>query len=551
MFFTMLSNNYTNICKTFTHHNRGCNRIFVQTICELGKIPPELEDIQEDDNRSFVDMVQYNFHKARVVVEQKLIAALKHQAYTPPLTIHERRTKVRNIMGYLERSDSLLELNFPIRKDTGAYDVVRGFRVMNKCHKMPVIGGLRFSVNVNSDTMLALATLMTFSCATVGIPFGGATGGISIDPKNYSGGELERIVRRYTIELAKKGFLGPELDVICPDMYTNEREMTWISDTYRKTVGYKDINSRGCVTGKPANQGGILGRKDAIGRGLFNCLNEFVTNEDFMKSLGLNAGWKDKTFILQGFGKVGMHTMMYLGRMGAKCIGVCESKCSIISPLGLNYNDLQKHKVQKGTIAGFPGAQPYKGKNLICEPCDILIPCAGEKLINKDVAQEIKAKIIAEGANGPITPAGDKVLLSKNVLILPDIIANAGGVTVSYFEWLKNLNHLSFGRLSYKYEKDCNYLLLQSVEESLEKHFGQEKKIKIPIQPSEILKKRIYGARERDVVHYGLLFTMERASRELMNTAKEFNLGTDFRTAAYVCAIEKVFNSINEAGLTI
>lgn len=524
-------------------------RMYCKTYSELGQMPRDLEDIQEDDNRTFSDMVQFNFHKARVVVEQKLIEKLKQQKSTRPLDINERKCKVRNVMAYLEKCDSMLEVNFPTKKDDGTYDIIKGFRAMHKCHKMPVAGGLRYSPNVDRDVIFALASLMTFKCATVGIPFGGALGGICINPAKYNANELERITRRYTIELAKKGFLGPELDVIGPDMSTGEREMAWISDTYAKTFGYKDINARGCVTGKPVDQGGIYGRKAATGRGIFNCIGEFVSNIDFMKPLGLNIGWKDKTFILQGFGKVGLHSMRYLTRMGAKCIGICESKASITSPAGINFSDLRNYKLKKGTVAGFPGAQPYKGKNLICEPCDILLLCAREKLINKDVAQEIKAKIIAEGANGPITPAGDKVLLSKNVLILPDILANAGGVTVSYFEWLKNLNHISFGRLTYKYERDCNYLLLLSVQESLEKHFGQEKKVTIPIVPSEIFKSRIYGATEKDVVHYGLLWTMEKASRELMNTAKEFNLGIDFRTAAYVCAIEKVFDTINEAGL--
>ncbi|KAI4463374.1 glutamate dehydrogenase [Holotrichia oblita] len=539
---------------TFTRkqsYRRYGYNLQIRSFAELGKIPPELEDIQEDDNRSFTDMIQFNFHKARVVVEQKLIENLKHQKNTRPLNMIERRRKVRNIMSYLEHCDSILELNFPIRRDDDTYEIIKGYKAMHKCHKMPVAGGLRFDKSVTRDSMFALSSLMTFKCATVGIPFGGGGGGISIDTTKYSVDELERITRRYTMELAKKGHLGPELDIIGPDMYTNDREMAWIMDTYGKTFGYKDINARGCVIGKPPNQGGIQGRESAMGHGLFNCLDEFVNNEDFMKSLDLNAGWKDKTFILQGFGKVGIHVMKYLTRKGAKCIGVCGHAGGITSPFGINYNELKRYKGKKGTILGFPGAQPYKGKNLICEPCDILIPAATEKLINKDVAQEIKAKIIAEGANGPTTPAGDKVLLSKNILVLPDILANAGGITVSYFEWLKSLNHLSFGRLTNKYEKDRNSLLLQNVQLELERHFGKQNKVTIPIVPSTPFQKRIYGPREEDVVHYGLSWTMEKASRELMNTAKEFNLGADFRTAAYVCAIEKVFNTINEAGLNI
>ncbi|GJQ86633.1 Gdh [Trypoxylus dichotomus] len=534
------------------HPSYGYGLIFRRSYSELGRLPPEYEDMQENDNRTFWDMVQYNFHKARVVVEQKLIENLNHRRNQIPLPENKRRVKVRNIMAYLENCDSLLEMHFPVKRDNGTYQLIKGYRTMHKCHKMPVIGGVRFVKSATRDAMNGLAALMTYKCATVGIPFGGASGAICVNPNDYSIREMERITRRYCVELVKKGFLGPELDVLGPDMNTAEREMAWICDTYSKTFGYKDINARGCVVGKPRNQGGISGRLEGIGVGMRNCLEELVNNEDFMKPLGLNAGWKDKTFILQGIGKVGLSCMKSLTEAGAKCIGVSESKIGLISPSGINYNDLWDYKRKKGTIGGFPGAQPYKGKNLICEPCDILIPAASESLINKDVAQEIKAKIIAEGSNGPTTPAGEKVLLSKNVLIVPDILANAGALTVSYFEWLKNLNHISFGRLSYTYERDCNYRLLHNVQDQLEKHFGRDgQKISIPIQPSEIYKQRIYGAREKDIVHYGLSHTMGRATRELMNTAKEFNLETDFRTAAYVCAIEKVFNSVNEARLNI
>ncbi|XP_022911092.2 glutamate dehydrogenase, mitochondrial-like [Onthophagus taurus] len=517
---------------------------------ELGKMPDSLKDIPEQSNPTFYNMVQYNFHKARVVVEEKLIESLKHQKGLPPMDLSARKAKVRNVMSYLEMCDAVLELNFPVKKDDGSYEMIRGYRAMHKCHKMPVKGGMRYCLSVNRDEVRALSAIMTYKCATVGVPFGGSTGGLCINPAKFTVNELEKITRRYTIELARKGFIGPEIDVPAPDVSTGEREMSWIADTYHKTFGYRDINAQGCCTGKPLNQGGIHGRISAPGRGIFNCLDQIVTSEDFMKLAGLSVGWKDKTFIIQGFGNVGLHTSRYLTGAGAKCIGIMEVDGSIISPQGINCLDLHNYKLTKGSIVGFPGAQPYRGKNLICEPCDILIPAAGEKLINKEVAQEVKAKIVAEGANGPITPAGDKVLLSKNILILPDLFCNAGGVTVSYFEWLKNLNHTSFGRLTFKYERDSNYLLLSSVQESLERHFGQDGTKRIPIVPSESFKTRIAGASERDIVVSGLAWTMERAARELTNTAKEFNLGTDFRTAAYVAAIEKIFHTINEAGLT-
>ncbi|KAI4457527.1 glutamate dehydrogenase [Holotrichia oblita] len=525
------------------------NVILAETYATVGKIPTELENVPYDDTSTFSDMVQFNFHKARIVVEEKLIDSLKYHKSTRRLDLNERKAKVENIMSYLEKCDSMLEVNFTTRRRDGTFTLIKGFKATHKSHRMPVAGGLRYSTTVDRDSVFALASLVTFKCAMVGIPFGGAVGGICINPKKFSAHELEHITRRYTIELAKKGFLGPELDIICPDLNTSEREMSWISDTYRKTFGYRDIHARGCVAGKPVSQGGIYGREAAEGRGLFNVLDQFIQNDGYMKSLGLRTGWKDKTFILQGFGKVGMHTMRFLTRMGAKCIGINEIDANIVNPHGINYSDLRNYKLKTGSVANFPGAQPYEGKNLICEPCDILIPCAMENLIKQETAQGIQAKIIAEGASGPITPAGDKVLISKNVLILPDIITIGGGITVSYYEWLKNLNHVYFGRLSYKYERDCNYLLLQSVQESLQRYFGQEEKVTIPIVPSETFKKRIYGATERDVVRNGLMWTMESSCNELMKTAREFNLGTDFRTASYVYAIQKIFFTIHEARL--
>ncbi|KAI4457520.1 glutamate dehydrogenase [Holotrichia oblita] len=527
------------------------NVIPAETYATIGKIPTELQNVPYDDTSTFSDMVQFNFHKARIVVEEKLIDSLKYHKSTRRLDLNERKAQVQNIMSYLEKCDHMLEVNFATKRKNGTYTFIKGFRATHKSYKMPVAGGLRYSTNVDRDSVFALASLVTYKCAMVGIPFGGAVGGICINPKQFSTNELENITRRYTIELAKKGFLGPELDIISPDLNTSEREMAWIADTYTKLFGYKDINGRGCVAGKPLTLGGMYGHASAEGRGLFNILDQFIQDEGYMKSLGLRTGWKDKTFILQGFGNVGMHTMRFLTRMGAKCIGINEIDANIVNPHGIDFWDLKNYKLKTDTVADFPGAKPYEGKNLICEPCDILIPCAVEKLIKKDTAQDIQAKIIAEGSSGPITPAGDKVLISKNVLILPDIITIAGGFTVSYYEWLKNLNHTPFGRLSYKYERDCNYLLLQSVQESLQRYFGQETPVTIPIVPSEALKKRIYGAGDKEVVRNGLMWTMEQSCKELMKTAKEFNLGSDLRTASYVYAIQKIFFTIHEAGLNL
>lgn len=436
-----------------------------------------------EDDPNFFKMVEGFFDRGASIVEDKLVEDLRTRE-----SEEQKRNRVRGILRIIKPCNHVLSLSFPIRRDDGSWEVIEGYRAQHSQHRTPCKGGIRYSTDVSVDEVKALASLMTYKCAVVDVPFGGAKAGVKINPKSYTDNELEKITRRFTMELAKKGFIGPGIDVPAPDMSTGEREMSWIADTYASTIGH------------------------------------------------------------YGFGNVGQHSMRYLHRFGAKCIAVGESDGSIWNPDGIDPKELEDFKLQHGSILGFPKAKPYEGSILEAD-CDILIPAASEKQLTKSNAPRVKAKIIAEGANGPTTPEADKIFLERNIMVIPDLYLNAGGVTVSYFEWLKNLNHVSYGRLTFKYERDSNYHLLMSVQESLERKFGKHGGT-IPIVPTAEFQDRISGASEKDIVHSGLAYTMERSARQIMRTAMKYNLGLDLRTAAYVNAIEKVFKVYNEAGVT-
>uniref|UniRef100_A0A673LQT8 Glutamate dehydrogenase n=1 Tax=Sinocyclocheilus rhinocerous TaxID=307959 RepID=A0A673LQT8_9TELE len=494
----------------------GCVESALPASSSLLRVRHYSDAADKEDDPNFFRMVEGFFDRGAAIVENKLVEDLKTRE-----TPEQKRHRVRGILKIIKPCNHVLSVSFPIKRDNGEWEVIEGYRAQHSQHRTPCKGD---------------------------VPFGGAKAGVKINPRNYSDNELEKITRRFTIELAKKGFIGPGIDVPAPDMSTGEREMSWIADTYANTIAHTDINAHACVTGKPISQGGIHGRISATGRGVFHGIENFINEASYMSKLGLTPGFADKTFIIQGFGNVGLHSMRYLHRYGAKCVGIAEIDGSIWNPNGMDPKELEDYKLQHGTIVGFPNSQPYEG-NILEAECDILIPAAGEKQLTRKNAHNIKAKIIAEGANGPTTPDADKIFIERNIMVIPDMYLNAGGVTVSYFEWLKNLNHVSYGRLTFKYERDSNYHLLMSVQESLERKFGKQGG-PIPIVPTADFQARVAGASEKDIVHSGLAYTMERSARQIMRTANKYNLGLDLRTAAYVNAIEKVFKVYNEAGLT-
>ena len=444
----------------------------------------------------------------------------------------------KGILEQIKQCNSVYQMRFPVKMDDGSIEVIEAYRVQHSQHKSPCKGGIRFSEEVNQDEVMALAALMTYKCAIVNVPFGGAKGGIKINPRNHSAYELEKITRRYTSELVKKNFIGPGIDVPAPDYGTGEREMAWIVDTYT-SLRPGEIDAAGCVTGKPITQGGVRGRREATGLGVFYGIREVCNMPDVMSKLGLTTGIKDKRVVVQGIGNVGYHSAKFFRENGAKIIAISEHDGAVYNEEGLHEDELIKFRAETGSIINFPGATTLaKTADALELECDILIHAALENVINRDNAPRVKAKIIGEAANGPLTPEADEVFAAKGVLVVPDMFLNAGGVTVSYFEWLKNLSHVRYGRLEKRFTENLNTNILGQME------FLSGKKVKK--EHRDII---THGPDEVDLVYSGLEETMVTAVNEVMDCWKQIPSIPDMRTAAYVVAINKVATSYAELGI--
>jgi len=438
---------------------------------------------------------------------------------------------------YIETVHNVYQVRFPV-KINGKIESFIGWRATHSEHKLPVKGGIRFAPMVDQDEVEALAALMSYKCALVDVPFGGSKGGLAIDPKKYSEEDLERITRRFAFELMKKDYISPATNVPAPDMGTGPREMAWIASTF-KSHNPHDIDHLACVTGKPVAQGGIRGRVEATGRGVVFGLREFFRHAEDKKNANLEGTLEGKQVVIQGLGNVGYHAAKILQQEdGAVVIGIVEYDGGLYDPKGLDIEDVAQYKKNQGGVKGYPKGKYFQnGSVLLEEECDILIPAALEGTINMENAPRIQAKLIAEAANGPVTFGADAILRKKGVAIIPDTYLNAGGVTVSYFEWIKNLSHIRFGRMQRRYEEQKSELLI----EAMKKNGGKV--------PDELSRKILEGAREIDLVRSGLDDTMRMAYQEIRERFWSRDDIPSYRIAAMAIAIEKIAHIVQELGV--
>ncbi len=438
----------------------------------------------------------------------------------------------------IRQCNAVYQVRFSV-KLKGELRAFIGWRALHSEHRLPAKGGIRYSEIANLDEVEALAALMSFKCAVVDVPFGGSKGALCINPHEYDEDELEKITRRFSRELIKKGFISPSVNVPGPDLGTSAREMEWMCDMYR-TLCPDDINAVGCVTGKPESQGGIRGRVEATGRGVQYGIREYFRNPKDVKKAGLSGGLEGKRIIVQGLGNVGYHASKFLSEEdGAIITGIVERDGALLDENGLDVEKVHQWRLERGTIKDYPDARFIEdGTSFLENECDILIPAAIEGQIHERNAARIQAKIVAEAANGPVTSNGDDILRERGIIVIPDFYLNAGGVTVSYFEWIKNITHIRFGRLERRLDEIRGHHLVDVLEQMT----GQK-------VPGELSAKLVQGADELDLVRSGLEDTMHLAYQAIRDVWLENEQVEDLRTAAYVVATRKIACSYNRAGL--
>lgn len=459
-----------------------------------------------------------------------------------------RAAKLMDLSPGLEQKIRVCNSTYTVRfgvRLRGKIETFTGYRSVHSEHMEPVKGGIRFALSVNQDEVEALAALMTYKCALVETPFGGSKGGLCIDPRQWDEHELEQITRRFAYELIKRDLIHPAQNVPAPDMGTGEREMAWIADQYAR-MNTTDINAKACVTGKPPHAGGIQGRVEATGRGVQYALREFFRHKDDMAKAGLTGGLDGKRVIVQGLGNVGYHAAKFLSEEdGCKIIAVVERDGALLDPKGLDIEDVRQWMNRHdGLLAGYPNATHVAdGASILEAACDILVPAALEGVIHLGNAERIRAPLIIEAANGPITFGADEILRRKGCVIIPDMYANAGGVTVSYFEWVKNLSHIRFGRMQRRAEEARSRLLVEELERlSSDQGLGWSL--------AEGFKERfLTGSDELALVRSGLDDTMRTAYQAMRETWHSRQDVEDLRVAAYIVSIGRVAQAYRSKGL--
>jgi glutamate dehydrogenase (NAD(P)+) len=436
-----------------------------------------------------------------------------------------------DVLTQIRACNAVYSARFPARRDDGQIVVVEAYRAEHSHHRLPTKGGIRYALDVSQDEVKALAALMTYKCAVVDVPFGGAKGGVRVDPRAESASFLERVTRRYASELIRKRFIGPDVDVPAPDVGTGEREMGWIYDTY-KVHGPDTLNALACVTGKSTSVHGVAGRREATGLGAVIALEHFLANDEDVKPLGLDTGIAGKRIIVPGLGKVGLHAALSAIERDAIVVGVSVSDGALYDEAGLDVNAVVLHRAESGSLKGFPEARYFADPNgILEEPCEVLIPSALEHQITAQNAPRIQAKVIVEAANGPVDPKADALLREAGVVVLPDIYANAGGVVVSYFEWIKNLSHVSFERMTRRYQQINNNRILDVITRLTGKTLPPEDASLLLQAPNEV-----------DFVRTALENTMAISYEKIRDPWKQRAL-PDLRTSAYLMAIERVANA--------
>ncbi|WP_299772656.1 Glu/Leu/Phe/Val dehydrogenase [uncultured Tateyamaria sp.] len=426
----------------------------------------------------------------------------------------------------------------------GQIQTFTGYRSVHSEHMEPVKGGIRFALGVNQDEVEALAALMTYKCALVEAPFGGSKGGLHVDPREYDEHEMELITRRFAYELIKRDMINPAQNVPAPDMGTGEREMAWIADQYKR-MNTTDINGVACVTGKPTNAGGIQGRTEATGRGVQYALREFFRDATGVEKAGMSGTLDGKCIVVQGLGNVGYHAAKFLAdEDGCKIVGIIERDGALVDDRGLDVDAVRNWIGGHGGVSGYPdGTYVENGSSVLEKDCDILVPAALEGVINLSNAARITAPLIIEAANGPVTAGADSVLREKGTVIIPDMYANAGGVTVSYFEWVKNLSHIRFGRMQRRQEEARHQLVVDELER-LSRHLGDSWSM-----TPDFKDKYLRGADELELVRSGLDDTMRAAYQSMASVWHDRGDVDDLRTAAYLVSIGKVAESYRAKGL--